>query len=111
LQLLPQDAQLELIPPSLCAEYGLTSLREALLYVHRPPADARLDQLTLGRHPAQQRLAFEELLTQHMSLKRLRAAVRERRAPKLNGMAHCASAGWKHCRSNSPQLSSASSRK
>jgi ATP-dependent DNA helicase RecG len=85
LQLLPQDAQLELIPPSLCAEHGLTSLREALLYVHRPPADARLGQLMLGRHPAQQRLAFEELLTQHMSLKRLRAAVRERRAPPLDG--------------------------
>jgi ATP-dependent DNA helicase RecG len=85
LQLLPAEEQLELIPPSLCAEYGLTSLREALLYVHRPPPDARIDQLTQGRHPAQQRLAFEELLTQHMSLKRLRAAVRERRAPVLGG--------------------------
>ncbi|RDS82559.1 ATP-dependent DNA helicase RecG [Dyella psychrodurans] len=85
LQLLPADDQLELIPPSLCAECGLTSLREALLYVHRPPPDAHVDQLTQGRHPAQQRLAFEELLTQHMSLKRLRAAVRERRAPALNG--------------------------
>jgi ATP-dependent DNA helicase RecG len=83
LQLLPADAELELIPPSLCAEHGLTSLREALLYVHRPPPDARVDQLMQGRHPAQQRLAFEELLTQHMSLKRLRAAVRERRAPVL----------------------------
>jgi ATP-dependent DNA helicase RecG len=85
LQLLPMEEELELIPPSLCAEYGLTSLREALLYVHRPPPDARVDQLTQGRHPAQQRLAFEELLTQHMSLKRLRAAVRERRAPVLGG--------------------------
>ncbi|GLQ47768.1 ATP-dependent DNA helicase RecG [Dyella lipolytica] len=85
LQLLPAETQLELIPPSLCAEYGLTSLREALLYVHRPPPDAQIDQLTQGRHPAQQRLAFEELLTQHMSLKRLRAAVRERRAPVLGG--------------------------
>ena len=85
LQLLPTEDELELIPPSLCAEYGLTSLREALLYVHRPPPDARIDQLTQGRHPAQQRLAFEELLTQHMSLKRLRAAVRERRAPVLGG--------------------------
>ncbi len=85
LQLLPMEDELELIPPSLCAEYGLTSLREALLYVHRPPPDARVDQLTQGRHPAQQRLAFEELLTQHMSLKRLRAAVRERRAPVLGG--------------------------
>ncbi len=85
LQLLPTEDELELIPPPLCAEYGLTSLREALLYVHRPPPDARIDQLTQGRHPAQQRLAFEELLTQHMSLKRLRAAVRERRAPVLGG--------------------------
>jgi ATP-dependent DNA helicase RecG len=85
LQLLPAEAELELIPPSLCAEHGLTSLREALLYVHHPPPDARMDQLTQGRHPAQQRLAFEELLTQHMSLKRLRAAVRERGAPVLDG--------------------------
>ena len=85
LQRLPVEAELELIPPRLCAKFGLTSLREALLYVHRPPADARMDQLIQGRHPAQQRLAFEELLTQHMSLKRLRAAVRERRAPVLGG--------------------------
>ena len=85
LQQLPVEAELELIPPALCGKFGLTSLREALLYVHRPPPDARIDQLMQGRHPAQQRLAFEELLTQHMSLKRLRAAVRERRAPKLGG--------------------------
>lgn len=85
LQRLPEDAELELIPTSLCAKFGLTSLREAMLYVHRPPPDARMDQLIQGRHPAQQRLAFEELLTQHMSLKRLRAAVRERRAPVLGG--------------------------
>jgi ATP-dependent DNA helicase RecG len=81
LALLPPEAELELIPPALCAEHGLGSLRDALLYVHRPPADAHLGQLTLGRHPAQQRLAFEELLTQHLSLKRMRAAVRRRRAP------------------------------
>ncbi|RUL74421.1 ATP-dependent DNA helicase RecG [Dyella choica] len=85
LQRLPDEAELELIPPGLCAKFGLTSLREALLYVHRPPPDARIDQLIQGHHPAQQRLAFEELLTQHMSLKRLRAAVRERRAPVLGG--------------------------
>ena len=85
LALLPPEAALELIPPPLCAEHGLTSLREALLYVHRPPADAHLGQLTLGIHPAQQRLAFEELLTQHLSLRRMRAAVRMRRAPALGG--------------------------
>jgi len=77
--------QLELIPPELCATHGLTSLREALLYVHRPPADAPVIQLEYGRHPAQQRLAFEELLTQHLSLRRMRAEVRRRHAPALGG--------------------------
>ncbi len=85
LALLPPAAQLELIPPALCGAHGLTSLRDALLYVHRPPPDVHLGQLMLGRHPAQQRLAFEELLTQHLSLKRLRATVRQRRAPVLDG--------------------------
>ncbi len=85
LALLPPAAQLELIPARLCAQCGLTSLRDALLYVHRPPADADLARLTLGLHPAQQRLAFEELLTQHLSLKRMRAAIRRRRAPALDG--------------------------
>ncbi len=85
LALLPPEAQLELIPPALCEAHGLTSLREALLYVHRPPPDANLGQLTAGRHPAQQRLAFEELLTQHLSLKRMREAVRRRHSPRLRG--------------------------
>jgi ATP-dependent DNA helicase RecG len=85
LALLPPTAQLELIPSPLCAESGLTSLRDALLYVHRPPSDANLDQLMLGQHPAQQRLAFEELLAQHLSLKRIRETVRRRRASKLGG--------------------------
>jgi len=85
LALLPPDRELELIPPDLGAQHGLTSLRDALLYVHRPPPDAHLGQLTQGRHPAQQRLAFEELLTQHLSLKRMRAAVKRRHSPALGG--------------------------
>ncbi|MEP7184609.1 MAG: ATP-dependent DNA helicase RecG [Rhodanobacter sp.] len=83
LALLPSSESLELIPAALCAEHGLTSLRDALLYVHRPPPDAHLGLLTLGQHPAQQRLAFEELLTQYLSLRRMRAAVHLRRAPVL----------------------------
>jgi ATP-dependent DNA helicase RecG len=85
LALLPAAEQLELIPLQLCVEHGLTSLRDALLYVHRPPPQANLEQLMRGLHPAQQRLAFEELLSRHLSLKRMRAAVRHRRAPVLGG--------------------------
>ncbi|GAB3787080.1 ATP-dependent DNA helicase RecG [Dyella agri] len=83
LALLPPESVLELIPRDLCAAHGLASLREALLTVHRPAPDAQLDLLLHGRHPAQQRLAFEELLTQHLGLKRMRAAVQRRKSPKL----------------------------
>ncbi|MEO5626948.1 MAG: ATP-dependent DNA helicase RecG [Dokdonella sp.] len=88
LERLPEEAQLELIPQALRAPLQLASLREALLTVHRPPADADIGALLLGRHPAQQRLAFEELLTHHLSLKRLRAQVRRHAAPILAGEGH-----------------------
>lgn len=82
---LPQNDALELIPPALREANQLTSLRAALLYVHRPPPDANLAQLGLGAHPAQQRLAFEELLAQHLSLKQLRNRLRAHAAPALRG--------------------------
>ncbi|MEO5559227.1 MAG: ATP-dependent DNA helicase RecG [Dokdonella sp.] len=88
LERLPEEASLELIPQDLREPLQLASLREALLTVHRPPADADIAALLLGRHPAQQRLAFEELLTHHLSLKRLRAQVRRHAAPVLAGDGH-----------------------
>src|SRR5688500_11274071 len=50
------------IPREVLAPLGLPTLREALLYMHRPPREARIEELAQGRHPAQRRLAFEELL-------------------------------------------------
>jgi len=85
LERLPDDAALELIPAKLREPLHLGSLREALLTVHRPPSDADIALFARGAHPAQQRLAFEELLTHHLSLKRLRAQVRRHRAEALSG--------------------------
>ena len=48
---------------------GLPALPEALNYLHRPPREAQLEELAAGSHPAQQRLAFEELLAHHLALK------------------------------------------
>jgi len=62
------------LPPELLAPLGLPSLRDALRMVHRPPPDAPLELLDEGRHPAQRRLAFEELLTHQVVMRRLRAA-------------------------------------
>jgi ATP-dependent DNA helicase RecG len=85
LERLPAEAALEFVPAELRASLRLPSLRDALLTVHRPPRDADVAALLQGRHPAQQRLAFEELLAQHLSLKRLRAQVRRHAAPVLAG--------------------------
>jgi ATP-dependent DNA helicase RecG len=63
------------IPQAVLGPLGLPSLRDALIYVHRPPREARLDELAAGRHPAQRRLAFEELLAHHLSLKVLKRSV------------------------------------
>jgi ATP-dependent DNA helicase RecG len=57
------------LPPAAALPPGLPSLKAALLYLHRPPREARLAELAAGRHPAQRRLAFEELLAHHLSLK------------------------------------------
>jgi ATP-dependent DNA helicase RecG len=63
------------LPTSILADSRLPSLRDALRYVHRPPADAPVDLLLSGRHPAQRRLSFEELLAHQLSLKLLRQRI------------------------------------
>ena len=60
------------LPRELVDSMALPSLREALRYVHRPPKDAQLAELSAGHHPAQRRLAFEELLAHQASLRLLK---------------------------------------
>jgi ATP-dependent DNA helicase RecG len=57
------------IPPGAGLPPALPTLKEALNYLHRPPLAAQLAELAAGRHPAQRRLAFEELLAHHLALK------------------------------------------
>lgn len=76
LQLLPPlDEGFELIPIQVRERFQLMALNEALMYVHRPPPTANLAALTEGKHPAQRRLAFEELLAHQLSLKLFRAKI------------------------------------
>ena len=82
---LPGDDALELLPPDLVAPLGLPTLREALLTVHRPPRDVDVGALLAGTHPAQRRLALEELLAHHLGLRRQRIALQRHRATPLDG--------------------------
>ncbi|MGY8830964.1 MAG: ATP-dependent DNA helicase RecG, partial [Pseudomonadales bacterium] len=71
------------LPRELADDYQLSPLDQAIRYLHRPPPDADLEELAEGRHWAQHRLAFEELLTHQLSLQRLRESVRAQQAPTL----------------------------
>ena len=87
LQRLPDEPVLELLPAAVLAReslcIGLPSLREALLTLHRPPQGSDLQALMAGTHPAQRRLALEELLAHHLSLRRQRIAMQAHTAPAL----------------------------
>ena len=71
------------LPAELARTHRLGALDEAIRYLHRPPPDADLEELAEGRHWAQHRLAFEELLTHQLSLQRLRESLRSQQAPAL----------------------------
>jgi len=71
---LPGGGLRDWVAPDVLGEVGLPSLEAALRYVHRPPPDADIALLNAGRHAAQRRLAFEELLAHQISLRLLRQA-------------------------------------
>ncbi|QNN47734.1 ATP-dependent DNA helicase RecG [Thermomonas brevis] len=85
LQRLPDEAALELLPQAWLRELGLPSLREAILTLHTPPRDADLAALQSGLHPAQRRLALEELLAHQLSLRRQRLALQAEGTRALRG--------------------------
>lgn len=61
------------------------SLVDAIAYLHRPPAGATLGAIRAWRHPAQLRLAKEELLAHQLSMRDLRAKERAFSAPAISG--------------------------
>lgn len=84
--ILPQASRLgvrEHLPTSTLANLALPTLDEAIRYVHQPPLDADRQALGQGLHPAQRRLALEEMLAHQISLRRLRASMQALEAPAL----------------------------
>jgi ATP-dependent DNA helicase RecG len=59
------------------------SLLDALRYLHAPPPDAPQALIRDGRHPAQLRLALEELVAHNLSLGKLRRQRQARGAPSM----------------------------
>ena len=87
LRALDAEGVAELLPEALLARLRLPALRSALEFMHRPPVGTELAELTSGRHPAQRRLAFEELLAHQLSLMALRRRSQQAAAPSLTDAA------------------------
>jgi ATP-dependent DNA helicase RecG len=71
------------LPEDSLAGLDLPGLPDAIEYLHRPPREADLTQLLAGTHPSQRRLALEELLAQHLSLRKIREESRKETAIPL----------------------------
>ena len=73
----------EWLPPEVLQRFALRDLAQSIHFLHRPPADTAPEDLESGRHPAQRRLAFEELLAHQLSLRTLRGRHRRIPAPAM----------------------------
>ena len=59
------------------------SLTEAITFLHNPPATAALSQIQEGTHPAQIRLAREELIAHQLTVQGVRDTERRHPAPAI----------------------------
>ncbi len=85
LQKLPNDNALELLPDTYLRGLALPSLRDAILFLHQPSQEANTAALQSGLHPAQRRLALEELLAHQLGLRRQRLRIQAEGARALSG--------------------------
>ena len=77
----------DLLPAEVVKRLNLPTLREALEFVHHPPVGTSIATLAAGDHPAQRRLAFEELLAHQLSLQQLKQRVQREPAEPLRDAA------------------------
>ena len=73
----------ETLPEALRQDLRLPLLARSLQYLHHPPAEADPALLQARQHPAWQRIKFDEVLAQQLSLRRAYLARRQQGAPVL----------------------------
>jgi ATP-dependent DNA helicase RecG len=84
LERLQNDATLrDYVPAEILAEHGFAPLKASLLAVHRPPPEADPESAASATGQGRQRLAFDELLARHLSLRLLRRQLDADRAPPM----------------------------
>ncbi len=75
----------ELLPAPIRKAHGLVELQQAVFTTHRPPPGSDTHALMQGIHPAQQRLALEEMLAHRLALSRQKRHRQLDTAPQISG--------------------------
>lgn len=75
----------ETLPASILAQYRLSGFRESIWLLHQPFPDIALSSLQSRTHPAWQRIKFDELLAQQLSMRMHYLQRKSYRAPVLHG--------------------------
>ncbi len=84
LQLMESSGGLtEFLPAALLKRFSLLPLIESLNQVHSPPVDSHQICLDTSLNPGRQRLAFEELLSHRLCMRRLKQVNEQQLAPAL----------------------------
>lgn len=73
------------LPPEVTERWDLLPFDRAIRSLHRPPPDVTEQDLLERKHPAWQRIKFDELLAQQLSLAAARAARHRQGATPLEG--------------------------
>ena len=73
------------IPEMILKNYHYPSLAEAIQTLHAPDESVTIEALQNGSVPALKRLAFEELLAHHLSLRKNRNKIKSWQAPVFEG--------------------------
>ena len=84
-QALEQTDLADTLPESLLAKLKLPPLAESLHLLHAPPPEYSISQLSDGSLPAWQRLKFDELLAQQLSMRLARQRRQHGQAMPLSG--------------------------
>lgn len=88
-ELLKDSAALrDYLPVELREKLGLSSLRDALLMIHRPPAEQSLQWINEGMNPGQKRLAIEELIAHRLCMRRYKVNSQNQQAPVFKNSGH-----------------------
>ncbi len=87
LQLCSHDANVlaDWIPEAILQQYQYPTLVDAIQTLHAPEESVSIDALQNGSVPALKRLAFEELLAHHLSLRTIKNKARAWQAPVFQG--------------------------